>query len=343
MATLIDITEKQKEEYNKLVTHPLQAYEWGEFRERTGVKVVRKGIMSNKNLEEVFTITIHPIPRTPFTIGYLPKGNLPSKNLIQALKEIGKDHNCIFIQLEPNVVKDEKALKHIVSLPLKPSHRPLFTKYTFMLDLQKSEEDLLALMHAKTRYNVRLAARKGVAVSETNSDRAFKEYLALTNETTKRQKFYAHTPRYHTLQWETLPHKQKKNTLSSHLLTATFEKETLSAWILFVFHDTLYYPYGASSSKYKEKMASNLIMWEAIKFGKELGLKHFDMWGALGPEPDASDPWYGFHRFKQNYGATLTEFVGSYDLVLNPILYKLYQGADFLRWGVLRLKKQLAK
>ena len=87
-------------------------------------------------------------------------------------------------------------------------------------------------------------------------------------------------------------------------------------------------------------MASNLLCWEAIKFGKKLGLTKFDMWGALGPNPDKNDPWYGFHRFKEGYGGKLTEFVGSYDLVINPVLYQTYKVADKLRWAALKFKKR---
>ncbi len=335
----LNITEKQREDYNKLVTHPLQSYEWGEFREKTGVKVIRQGIEESGKLTQAFTLTLHPVPKTPFTIGYLPKGQSPTKEMLKALEQIGKENKCIFIQFEPNIVQDTKFTTLSSKLGLRPSHHPLFTKYTFILDISKSEEDLLSAMHHKTRYNIRVAQRKGVEVAEESTDEAFKTYLSLTDETTNRQKFYAHTHRYHNLQWETLPHKVSTDTLSSHLLTAKYNKETLAAWILFAFKDTLYYPYGASSSTHRDKMASNLIMWEAIRFGKKYGFAKFDMWGALGPDPNPSDPWYGFHRFKHNYGAKLTEYVGSYDFVLNPALYKIYQGADVVRWSLLRLKK----
>jgi lipid II:glycine glycyltransferase (peptidoglycan interpeptide bridge formation enzyme) len=115
----------------------------------------------------------------------------------------------------------------------------------------------------------------------------------------------------------------------------------LVAWILFVFHDYLYYPYGASSTKFKNTMASNLIMWEAIKYGKKLGLKYFDMWGALGHDPDPKDPWFGFHRFKEGYGPIHTEFAGSFDLVINPFAYQFYKIADKVRWLYLRIKKSI--
>lgn len=118
---------------------------------------------------------------------------------------------------------------------------------------------------------------------------------------------------------------------------AKYRGKILTAWVLFVFKDTLYYPYGASSSENREVMASNLIMWEAILFGKKLGLKKFDMWGALGPGPDPKDPWFGFHNFKEKYGPGHVEFIGSYDLVINPLLYQGYKLADKLRWFYLKL------
>lgn len=342
---VIEITEKEREAYNKLVSHPLQSFEWGEFRGKTGVTVVRIGIQEDKKLSEAFTVTIHKIPHTSFSIGYFPKGLLPTSLQIAALKQLAQKYNCIFIQLEPNVVAEKEKQKNKLSqLDITSSFHPLFTKFSFILDITPTEEDLLKNMHSKTRYNIRLAERKGVFVEEDNSEKGFMDYMKLTQETTTRQKFYAHTPSYHKKLWETLPKDTDTNHLTYHLFHARFkneknEVETLTSWVLFVFHDTLYYPYGASSSSHRELMSSNLMAFEAIKFGKKLGLKKFDMWGALGPEPDPHDPWYGFHKFKQGYGATLTEFVGSYDLVIKPALYTGYKVADKLRWTLLRLKK----
>ena len=88
-------------------------------------------------------------------------------------------------------------------------------------------------------------------------------------------------------------------------------------------------------------MASNLLMWEMIQFGKNSGCTLFDLWGSLGPEPDKSNPWYGFHRFKKGYGGDLVEFVGTYDLVLDDPLYSLFTIADKVRWKLLRLRTKL--
>lgn len=310
--------------------HPLQSTKWGEFRKKTGIKVVRFN-----NLQ----LTIHPIPYVNYTIGYFPKGPMPNSQMLDELKKIGKNEKCVFIQIEPNIEAGENLKSKIENLGLVPSARPLFTKYNFVLDLTKTEEELLKNLSQKTRYNIRLAQKKGVKIIEDNSDKSFQDYLRLTKETTQRQKFYAHSEKYHRLMWETLKTQNfDTNELSAHLLKATYNRKLLATWIIFVLGDTIYYPYGASSNEHRDVMASNLIMWEAIKFGKKLGLKKFDMWGALGPNPDTKDPWYGFHRFKQGYGGKLIEYIGSFDLVLNERLYLIYKILDKIRWFILKTK-----
>ena len=310
---------------NYLPAHPLQSTEWEEFRKKTGVKVIWSSGLQ---------ITIHKIPYTSWTIGYVPKGSLPTKEMIFELEKIGTEEKCIFIQLEPNVEKSQLPNCPITQLPnLRLAAHPLFTKYTFILDLTKSEEELLRGMHPKTRYNIKVALKHGVEIIQDNSDEAFEEYLKLTRETTKRQGFYTHTEEYHRLMWKTLKNK------IAHLFLAKYKDQTLVAWILFVYKDTLYYPYGASSNEHREAMASNLMMWEVIKFGKKLVLKKFDMWGALSNNPDRNDSWYGFHRFKEGYAPKHIESVGSFDLVINPMLYQLYKILDKIRWLILRAKK----
>ncbi|MBP6882712.1 MAG: peptidoglycan bridge formation glycyltransferase FemA/FemB family protein [Candidatus Levybacteria bacterium] len=334
------LEESEKVLFNKTVTHPLQSYEWGTFRERTGLKVIRK-LQKSSGSPSAFTLTIHPIPKTPYTIGYLPKGLSPDKELVAHLKEIGRQERCIFIQLEPNIRFTQAESERILSLGLKKAARALFTRFSFVLDLSKSEEEIEKNLHPKTRYNIKIAKKHNVTVAEKNTPDAFDSYLSITQETTKRQGFYAHSKKYHTDQWATLSHTATPpyNELSSHLLIANYNMKTLVAWIVFIFKDTLYYPYGASSSEHRETMASTLMMWEAIKYGKKMGLKYFDMWGALGTDPDTNDSWYGFHRFKQGFRPEHVEFVGSFDLVIHPILYRAFVGLDKIRWLALSLKK----
>jgi len=308
--------------------HPLQSEKWGEFREKTGVKVIR---------DDSFVLTVHKIPHSNWTVGYIPKGPLPNQEMLEKLLKVGKEQNCIFIQLEPKIENDKNI--NLKKLGLKSSAHPLFTRFNFELDLTKNEEDLLKNMHPKTRYNIKVAQKHGVQIIEDNSDKAFNEYLKLTKETTARQNFFAHTQNYHRLMWETLKANSDiidKEKLSAHLFLAKFKEKVLVAWILFVYKDTLYYPYGASSNEHRETMASNLMMWEAIKYGKKLGLEKFDMWGSLGPDASEKDEWYGFHRFKQGYGPRLVEYIGSYDLVIKPFLYNLYVLTNKIRWAILK-------
>ncbi len=324
-----------KTEWNKQVDHPLQAYEWGEFRQATGVKVVRESGMQ---------ITIHKIPHTPWNVGYAPKTGMITEKQSSVLSKVAKENNCIFIKVEPKIEMQDSRRE---MLDFRKwgfvAGRPLFTKFNFVLDVTPSEEVLLSSFKQKTRYNIKVAEKRGVTVEIDNSEAAFERYLQLTEETTKRQGFYAHSREYHKRMWEVLNNSPISNSqilkLSANLLVARYQGEIITTWVLFSFGDTLYYPYGASTREHREVMANNLVMWEAIKLAKKWGLRYLDMWGALGPEPDSHDPWYGFHNFKSGYGARHVEYVGTWDYVAMPLLYKLYRVGEKLRWWWLRTKK----
>lgn len=321
-----------RDSWNTIVTHPLQSWDWGEFRKAMGIDVARLARTSNSKLVDGWQITFHNIPRTSYTIGYFPKGPKPSNEMIRELTVLGKQKNAIFIQLEPNIRIDSKL--HVQSPMLIPSHHPLFTRYTFILDLTKSEEELLKSMHSKTRYNLNLARRHNVEIKEDNSQQAFESYLQLNKETTNRQGFYAHNARYQQHMWEIM-----RQADIAHLFTASYQGSVLAAWIVFVWKDTLFYPYGASSREHREVMAPHLLLWEIVSWAKKKKLKSFDLWGALGPNPDVKDPWYGFHRFKEGFHPELVEFIGSYDLIIKPYHYELFKIADRIRWAILNNRK----
>lgn len=298
--------------------HPLQSPAWAEFRKRWGNTVVetKYGI-----------ITLHKIPFTNYKVGMFIKGPTPTSQMLGYLKSFARQHNLIFIKLEPNTLKNEK-IEKLLKQNGCVKGKTFFTPTTFWIDLTKKEEDLLASFKPKTRYNIRLAQKKGVVVLEDNSPKAFDEYISLTRQTTKRQNFYAHNEKYHRLMWETL-----HPAGIAHLLVASYNSEILTTWILFSYKDFLYYPYGASSEKYKNVMPNNLMMWEAIKFGKKNELKTFDLWGReLGK---------GFTPFKEGFNPEVVEFVGTWDLVLNKPLYFLYRGLDFGRWFYLKGKSSI--
>jgi lipid II:glycine glycyltransferase (peptidoglycan interpeptide bridge formation enzyme) len=326
-----------QDEWNQHVQHPLQSWEWGEFRKKTGLTVVRRAGIQ---------VTIHPIPHTPWTIGYAPKIATLDLELCDTLREIAHEYRCIFIKCEPGIeISSHKFSNSQMSKWGFVPGRPLFTKYNFLLDVRPSESELLLAMKQKTRYNIRVAEKKGVHVTLDSSERAFARFLELTQETTERQKFYAHSPKYFTTLWNTLGKHQapsttlQTNELTAHLITAMYEGEIITTWMLFSFKDTLYYPYGASTRAHREVMANNLVMWEVIRLAKKWGLSYLDMWGALGPEADVNDPWYGFHTFKAGYGPRHVTYIGTYDYVARPVLYAFYKIADTWRWALLRAWK----
>lgn len=337
-----EIFPQEKDLFNQIAKHPLQSYEWGEFRRKTDVQVERLGFFVGGTLTSGLQVTFHKVPFFNRFVGYYPKGFAPDADQMAALQQLAEKYKAIYIKMEPNVKKpieqplaENSSAKFLSKFQVEEG-RALFTRYTFELDLSSSEEELANKQNSKTRYNVKLAQKKGVQVIEDTSEQGLKDYLRILEETTKRQGFYAHTPDYFLKLWESL-----KDSGMMHIFKAVYEKEVLVVWIVFVFNGVLYYPYGASSSSHREVMASNLMMWEVIRFGKAQGCKNFDMWGSLGPDPDPKSPWNGFHRFKKGYGGELVEFIGSYDLVNDYPIYKIYSLAENIRWKFLRLKKKL--
>ncbi len=338
------LTEEEKTQYNQVVAHPLQSWEWGEFRKKTGVQVERVGAFHNGKLISAVQVTFHQIPILGRVLGYFPRGPMPDEEQLAILKQIGEKHNALFIKLEPNVARsinsisgNDTIIKYLAEQQALPG-RPLFTKYSFQLDLTKPEEELFANLHSKTRYNVNLARRKGVQIFENTSQQGMETYIEILGETTKRQGFYAHTPEYFRTMWSTIGKSGMIRIFEAH-----YDNTVLASWIVFVFNNVLYYPYGASRNLYREVMASNLMMWEMIRFGQAMDCNLFDMWGALPPDAPKSHRWYGFHKFKAGYGANHVEFLGTFDLILDPPQYQLYKIGESIRWQWLRLRTKFSK
>lgn len=336
------LRDEERQLYNTVVGHPLQSWEWGEFRKQTGLKVERLGFFENAVLKKALQVTFHPIPVIGGTAGYFPKGFMPDEEQLAAVRQIAKKHEALFVKMEPNVAQKvgvpsgHQRIGEFLEANGATPGKPLFTKYTFQLSLNKDEDDLFAGLSSKTRYNVNLAAKKGVTIIENTSVDGMELYLQILEETTKRQGFYAHGPEYFRTMWKSLGESGMMR-----IFTAMYEGQALVSWIMFIFNGVLYYPYGASRSIHRDVMASNLMMWEMIRLGKQEGCRLFDMWGSLGPEPNPKDPWFGFHRFKKGYGGDLMEFLGTYDLVTNYPMYQVFQLGENLRWKYLRLKAKL--
>ena len=335
---------KEKKQYNKVVRHPVQTWEWGDFQISQGHQVFRLGVFDQDKMVSAYTVSFHHLPHTSYTIGTLLRGPRINAAMLSAVKKLAKQQNAIFIKFEPDGIHKKisasgqtsvvNSLPHFKDLHLSP--KVAFYPHSYIIDLTKSEDRLLAAMRPKTRYNTRVANRYGVKISHQNTPTAFQKYLDLIFATTVRQGFYLHDRQYHQDQWRLL----KKTTLP-RLMLASYQNHTLSAFMLFICGDRAFYPYGGSSPVSRQVMAPTLLMWESIKFAKSVGCKTFDMWGSLGPEAKPKDPSFGFHRFKLGFGGQLVRFIGTYDLILNPNLYRLYNLVDKCRWCLLRLKTKL--
>lgn len=337
---------EEKEQYNAVVTHPIQTWQWGDFMTSQGHKVYRLGIFDNKKMVGGYTLSFHSLPKVDLKVGVFQRGPMVDAEMLTNVTKIARDENAIFVKLEPEIIKktyddlenvtDTKVSMDFPSLVISP--KVAFYPHTYLLDLTKSEDQLLEKLHSKTRYNIKVANRHNVEIVEMTNDQGFEIYLKLLFDTTRRQGFYLHSQNYHRDLWKIL-----KNTGMVHIMLAQYEGLPLSAFMLFVYKNRLFYPYGSSSDEHREVMASTLLMWESIKLGKSLGCKSFDMWGSLGPNAKEVENGFGFHRFKQGFGGQLTQFVGSYDLVINQPFYQIYNLVDKYRWKILHLKAKILK
>ncbi len=298
-----------------MTQHLVQSPEWGDFKSEFGTPAIRVG-----NVQ----YTKHKLPFTNFYYAYCPKVN-PFEIQWGELTNSLKLNNCFTINFDvPYVQKDSPQAEEAVKIfrsqeNVKPSPKNTFTKYNIILDISKPEEALLMGMHTKHRYNARKSEKEGVKVRKGQIHKDFEIFYELLEETGKRQKFLNHPKEYYKKIWEMFYPKQ-----IAHLLIAEYQNKPLASWMLFTHQNTLYYPYGGSSNENRNLFASNLIGWEAIKLGKAYGCTKFDMWGACADPTDQTDPEWGFTNFKLRFGGTHIEYMDSYDYILNPTVYNLF-------------------
>lgn len=306
----------------KYPQHLLQSPNWAKFRQKWGTQVVNVGKVH---------FTVHPIPFLPWTIGYLPRPFAEEINWKKLVAEARKEH-CVFIKIEPN----SDTFKPPTFLKVLRGER-MFSYATYLIDLKKSEEELLTNMHPKTRYNIKLAAKKGITVKIGHSPKMLEEFLSLYHQTANRQKFFIHPDNYFKTLFDIFT-KDKQ----AEIITGYYLGKPLASMMVLIYRKTLFYPYGGSVNEYKELMPFYLVMWRAILFGKKRGCEYFDLWNCLLPEQEnPTHPWYGFHRFKKGFNGQLIRFCGAYDIVFNPFLYPILLLSNKIRWIILKTGKAL--
>jgi len=170
-------------------------------------------------------------------------------------------------------------------------------------------------MHQKTRYNIRLAEKKGVIVKKINNNKkAIDVFWKLIEKTSQRDGFTPHSKKYYA---------QMLELENFNLWTAEYQNNILVANIVVNFGDTITYLHGASSNKDRNVMAPHLLQWEQIKWAKERGFKIYDFWG-IAKEDSQNDKWLGFTRFKKGFGGQEKRLPGTFDLVYNQKIYRVY-------------------
>jgi lipid II:glycine glycyltransferase (peptidoglycan interpeptide bridge formation enzyme) len=199
-----------------------------------------------------------------------------------------------------------------------------------VIALEDDEEALLMDMKSKTRYNVRLAGRRGVVVRQGTLDDLHLLY-EMYAETSVRDGFVIRHEGYYEDAWGTFV-----DAGLAQPFIAEVEGQPVAALIAYRFGHTAYYLYGMSASEHREKMPNYLLQWEAMRWAKAQGCKRYDLWGAPDRvNPD--DPMYGVYRFKDGFGAEFVRTVGAWDLPLRPFLYALYTRVMPLALGVMRV------
>jgi lipid II:glycine glycyltransferase (peptidoglycan interpeptide bridge formation enzyme) len=221
-----------------------------------------------------------------------------------------RDQKAVFVRFEPNAAQWSGAGKRTISIqPAK----------TIILDLTLSETELLAGMHQKTRYNIRLAEKKGVKIIIDNHRLA--DFLALLHQTTERDNFSAHDDNY----YRTLANFDPN---FIQLILAEYEGRIIAGGLFCFCSPTAVYLHGASANEFRNIMAPYLLQWAAIKKARELGFKYYDFYGI-----DALK-WPGVTRFKEGFGGEEINYAGTFDLVLRPVWYFIYRWLRFIRRAI---------
>jgi peptidoglycan pentaglycine glycine transferase (the first glycine) len=295
--------------------HLLQTGEWGELKSMFEWKPVRI-----VNVEDGVQILFRKLP-LGFTIGYLPKAN-PAASLWHEIDSICKQNRAVFLKLEPDLWTDQTPdTQH---LALRTSPHNIQPPRTILIDLTGSEDEILARMKQKTRYNIRLAEKKGVTVRPWDDISAFHDMMLVTSE---RDGFGVHSEKYYRQAYELLHPKGM-----CELFLAEFEGKPLAALFVARHGNRAYYLYGASTDEERNRMPTYLLQWAAIKWAKACGAEEYDLWGVPDEEQEIleanfearHDGLWGVYRFKRGFGGQLKRAAQALDRVYNPLLYQVY-------------------
>ncbi len=322
-----------------------QSVKWGKVKEFWKKETI---ILQKEDGNIVATMSIL-IRKIPFfgNLMYVPRGPIGNihqeiilKELTEKMREIAKQYKAFVIIIEPNVKKEDKVFEELAKkLGYKINSKAIKfdqeiqARHNFRLDLQnKTEEEVFAQFASKTRYNVRLAIRKGVRVEEKNKE-GIEEFYKLMQETGKRDNFRTRPKEYFETILKEFPEESK-------IYIAYYEDKPLATIMPMLYGNKMWYLYGASSNEHRNRMPTYLLQWEMIK----LAIKHhchiYDFRG-VSMERGEED---GLYRFKKGFGGEFVELIGEIYIPFKPIKYAFYKIAKKafcnLRYAIYKIKEK---
>ncbi len=325
----------------------LQSWGWSQFQESLGRNVYRFRIDAPSGLPPgegsdltvvQFLLVMQPM-RFGLRYAYVPRGPIIDpqmagerlQSVTETLRETLRREGAIFARVEFPFRADESPVtrEELESWGLVPS-KTLQPRHTLIVDLSKSEEQLLGEMHGKTRYNIRLAQRHGVTVREAEYGNAhlFRHdvdlFWKLMQETSARDGFRPHPKEYYEKMLDVLSAKKHAGLLRVRLVFAEYQGEAAAAAIVGAYGDTVTYLHGCSVARLRQVMAPFALHWNLMTEAKKQGFTKYDFWG-VAPTDDQGHPWAGMTRFKTGFGGERVSYLGAWDLPGKGFWYKVYR------------------
>lgn len=342
---LITVTEAQKDAFNSFMAsgpkgHILQSWEWGEVKQWSGWQPMRFLVEKDGDIRAGISILKRKIPLPGNRcIFYAPRGPVADYTdhktldfLFREVRRIARANNAIFLKIDPDIEASrydvKKYLQHrgFVCADRGLNFEGVQPKFVFRLSLEKPLDEIMMNFHSKTRYNIRLAVRRGVTVRHDCTREDLKTFYEILKVTAERDKFLIRSYSYFEQIWDHLVEKGL-----ARLFLAEYQGKVIAGTIAFIFGNKAWYIYGASSNEHRNVMPNYALQWSMIRWAKQQGCTMYDFRGVSGDlNPD--NPLYGLYRFKKGFSGKFTEFIGEYDLPLNKPLYLLWEkGVSFYR------------
>ncbi len=280
----------------------------------------------DKNILASMSILTRRLPLLG-NIMYVPRGPIGNicdeevlRKLTDKMKEIAAEYKAFAIIIEPNVKANNKEFANMVkklgykinSTAIK-FDQEIQARHNFRLDLRnKTEDEVFKNFASKTRYNVRLAMRKGIEVVEKNEE-GLDEFYDLMKETGKRDGFIIRSKDYFATILKKFPDNAK-------VYIAYYENTPISAIMPILYGDKMWYLYGASSNNHRNLMSTYLLQWEMIKVALKNSCNEYDFRGVSMENGED-----GLYRFKKGFGGDFVELIGEVYMDFKPIKFFLFK------------------